>query len=321
MSTGEFSIIERFFTHRRSRKDVVLGVGDDGAILAVPEGHHLVVSTDTLVSGIHFFADICPAKLAVKTVAVNLSDLAAMGAEPAWMTLAITMPDVDEGWLSEFARGLEQVCDYYGVALVGGDTTRGPLSLTVTMQGHVPINRALRRDGAKIGDWIYLTGAVGDSGAGLQALYQGEQGSQWQPFIERHLTPKPRLAAGIALRGIASAAMDLSDGLGSDLGHILRASGVAAQLEVDQIPLNPQLIELVGREQALQLALGGGEDYELLFTVSDSDKGTLATAMAETGSHAICIGQIVAGSGISYRRNGQEVDVSISGYNHFKENQ
>ncbi|QIZ78895.1 thiamine-phosphate kinase [Ferrimonas lipolytica] len=319
MSTGEFSIIERFFTLRRNRKDVVVGVGDDGAVLAVPTGHHLVVSTDTLVSGTHFFPDIDPEKLAFKTVAVNLSDLAAMGAEPAWMTLAITLPEIDEDWLDEFAKGLEYASDYYGVSLVGGDTTRGPLSLTVTIHGTVPEGRSLRRDGAKIGDWIYVTGALGDSGAGLQALYAKETGAQWQPFIDRHLTPKPRLAAGIALRGIATAAMDLSDGLSSDLGHILEASGVGAQIELERVPLNPTLIELVGREQALQHALSSGEDYELLFMVSDSDNGALSTMMAETGNQAICIGQVVAGNSITYRQDSEVMSVASTGYNHFEE--
>ncbi|WP_028115831.1 thiamine-phosphate kinase [Ferrimonas senticii] len=319
MSSGEFTVIKRFFTHRRSRKDVILGVGDDAALLNVPEGHHLVVSTDTLVSGIHFFADIDPAKLAFKTVAVNLSDLAAMGAEPAWMTLAITMPAIDEPWLAQFAKGLEEVCDYYGVALVGGDTTRGPLSLTITVHGHVPQGRALRRDGAKVGDWIYVTGPLGDSGAGLQALYDGNTDPAWQPFIDRHLTPKPRLAAGIALRGLASAAMDLSDGLGSDLGHLLKASGVGAQIELAQIPINPKLEALVGRQQALQLALGSGEDYELLFTVPDSHKAALSTAISETSAVPICIGQIVAGEGIRYLQHDQPVHIDVHGYNHFAE--
>lgn len=312
----EFGLIERFFTHRRPRKDVILGVGDDSAILSVPDGRQLLITTDTLVSGTHFFADTDPRLLAFKSVAVNLSDLAAMGGEPAWMTLAITLPEVDTQWLSLFADGLQSVCDYYGVALVGGDTTRGPLSITITMHGTVPTGRALRRDGAKVGDWIYVTGNLGSSAAGLYAL-QRQLGNEWSPFIDNHLSPKPRLAAGIALRGLASSALDLSDGLASDLGHILQASEVGAVIDLDKLPICPELRALVGDEQALQLALGGGEDYELLFTVPDCHKSAITTALSEISGAAVCVGQIVSGNQIGYRRDGLIVPIQVAGFNHF----
>ncbi|MBY5990539.1 thiamine-phosphate kinase [Ferrimonas balearica] len=318
---SEFDVIKRYFDRPVHRKDVLKGIGDDGAVLALPANSELVVSTDTLVCGTHFLPDIAPADLAHKAVAVNLSDLAAMGAEPAWMTLAITLPGEDSDWLQAFSEGLHEICQYYGVALIGGDTTRGPLSLTVTIHGHLPEGRALLRDGARIGDWIYVTGNLGDSAAGLQCLLGqlalAPEATEY--LVEKHLRPRPRLLAGRALRGRASSAMDLSDGLASDLGHILAASGAGAQLELEQLPMSAVLKGAVSAERALELALAGGEDYELLFTVPEAEKGALATALAETGINHTCIGQIVAGEGIRYLKEGAPVELTLSGYDHFKE--
>ncbi|GAA4892277.1 thiamine-phosphate kinase [Ferrimonas pelagia] len=319
--TDEFSLIKRHFTRPNQRKDVIFGVGDDGAVLRVPEGSQLVVSTDTLVSGTHFLADIDPADLAYKAVAVNLSDLAAMGAEPAWMTLALTLPQVNEPWLEAFSASLFEICQYYGLALIGGDTTRGPLSLTLTIHGHVPAGKALYRSGARVGDWLFVTGKLGDSGAGLQCLLgQLTLPSELHRALQQaHLRPRPRVLAGRMLRGIATSAMDLSDGLASDLQHILTASQVGAVIELNDLPLSEHLLSAMPREQAQAMALTGGEDYELLFTVPEAQKGALATALAEAGADYCCIGQITNGEGIQYRQDGQPVSLSLSGYNHFKD--
>ncbi len=320
---SEFDVIKRYFDRPVHRKDVLKGIGDDGALLALPANSELVISTDTLVCGTHFLPDIAPADLAHKVVAVNLSDLAAMGAEPAWMTLAITLPVEDPAWLQAFSEGLHEICQYYGVALVGGDTTRGPLSLTVTVHGYLPKGKALLRSGARIGDWIYVTGNLGDSAAGLRCLLGqlDTDASSREYLLERHLRPRPRLLAGRALRNHASSAMDLSDGLASDLRHILAASGAGAQVELSQLPMSSVLKSAVPADQALELALAGGEDYELLFTVPEAEKGALATALAETGINHTCIGQIVAGEGIRYLRNGEPVEMTLSGYDHFKESE
>ncbi|SHH80281.1 thiamine-phosphate kinase [Ferrimonas marina] len=321
MGTGEFSIIKRYFTRPNQRKDVICGVGDDAAVLKLPEGNQLLVSTDTLVSGVHFLPDIEPGDLAYKAVAVNLSDLAAMGAEPAWMTLAITLPEADEEWLEAFSASLFEICQYYGLALVGGDTTRGPLSLTITMHGQAPAGRILYRAGARVGDWLFVTGTLGDSAAGLMCLQDELQlpSPLRRPLVNKHLRPRPKMLAGRALRNLASSCLDLSDGLATDLSHILTASGVGAVVELDQIPISASLKSVVEPEQALQLALAGGEDYELLFTVPEAQKGALATAMSEAGTSYHCIGQITNGSGIQFRREGEPVELTLSGYNHFKD--
>ncbi|GAA5191593.1 thiamine-phosphate kinase [Ferrimonas gelatinilytica] len=321
MVNDEFSLIKRYFTRPNHRKDVIFGVGDDAAVLSLPSGSQLVVSTDTLVEGTHFLPEIDPADLAYKAVAVNLSDLAAMGAEPAWMTLALTLPGVDEPWLKTFSESLFEIARYYGIALVGGDTTRGPLSITLTIHGHVPQDRALYRSGARVGDWIYVTGTLGDSAAGLRCL-QGQLSasqSHCQALVRRHLRPRPRVLAGRTLRGLASSAMDLSDGLASDLTHILNASAVGAVIELDRLPLSEILLSVTERETALPWALAGGEDYELLFTVPEAQRGALKRAMSEAGTPYTRIGQITAGVGIDYQRKGKSVELNLSGYNHFEE--
>jgi len=228
MACGEVSLIARYFNRvRRARLDVETGIGDDCALLNVPEKQTLAISTDTLVSGIHFLPDIDPADLAYKALAVNLSDLAAMGADPAWLTLALTLPEVDEPWLKAFSDSLFEQLSYYDMQLIGGDTTRGPLSMTLGIHGYVPVGRALKRSGAKPGDWIYVTGTPGDSAAGLAILQDRLQvddpkDADW--LVKRHLRPTPRILHGQALRDLANSAIDLSAGLISDLGPILQAS-------------------------------------------------------------------------------------------------
>ncbi|MGR2768154.1 thiamine-phosphate kinase [Photobacterium sp. GSS17] len=324
MATNEFDLIARYFSQQAvSRKDVPLAIGDDCALLEVPSGSQLAVSTDSLVCGTHFLPDADPALVAHKALASNLSDLAAMGATPAWVSLALTMPEPDETWLARFCEGFFALAEYYQVQLVGGDTTKGPLSITLTVHGFVPQGQALTRSGAKVGDWVYVTGNLGDSAAGLALLLNQQHTDDAQlaaTLLSRHYEPQPRILAGQALRDIASAALDISDGLISDLGHILKRSGVGAELDVDALPLSPELCQFMpDRDKALQLALTSGEEYELCFTVPAQNRGAVDTTMAHTGVKATCIGQIRAGSAVSLVRDGQPLDWQLHGYDHFAE--
>ncbi len=325
MPCGEFSLIKQYFTSQPvKRKDVSTGIGDDCAILTVPEKQQVAISTDTLVSGIHFLPTIPPEDLAYKALAVNISDLAAVGADPAWASLALTLPKVDNDWLEAFSRSLFALAEYYSIQLIGGDTTKGPLSLTITIQGLVPQGMALLRSGAKIGDWIYVTGFLGDSAAGLAVLQNRLQPSQPESrdyFITRHLRPQPRLLQGQALRSLASAAIDISDGLISDLNHILTASGCGARINLDALPYSTAMKSQVSKEQAEIWALSGGEDYELCFTVPEINRGALDIALAHTGADFHCIGQIMPiAEGIRYLREGKEVHPNLKGFDHFGDN-
>ncbi|MCE9678071.1 thiamine-phosphate kinase [Shewanella sp. AS1] len=317
----EFKVIDRFFVNcGQPRRDVELSIGDDCALVNPAAHKSIAISCDTLVENIHFFPDMPARALGYKSLAVNLSDLASMGAEPAWMTLAITLPDIDEDWLSEFSSGLHQVAEYYGVALVGGDTTRGPKSITITINGQVPEGKALTRSGAKNGDWIYVTGHLGDSALGLDIL-RGTQ--HFEPalneyFIERHYHPTPRVLAGQALRELASSAIDISDGLVGDIGHVLKRSKVGAVIEVDTIPLSTQMREAVPIEQALGYALTGGEDYELLFTVPEFQRGALEVALSHAGVSFAKIGQISTGDKLRLIKDGEPYTPMNFGFEHFK---
>ncbi|MCS3432344.1 thiamine-phosphate kinase [Klebsiella sp. BIGb0407] len=322
MACGEFSLIARYFDRTRSsRPEVDTGIGDDCALLTLPEKQLLAISTDTLVSGIHFLDDISPTDLAYKALAVNLSDLAAMGADPAWLTLAITLPEIDESWLAAFSDSLFEQLDYYGVQLIGGDTTRGPLSMTLGIHGMVPEGRALKRSGAKPGDWIYVTGTPGDSAAGLAILQNRLQVSDSQQagyLVARHLRPTPRILHGQALRGLANSAIDLSDGLISDLGHILKASDCGARISLESFPFSDALLAQVSLEQAVSWGLSGGEDYELCFTVPEINRGALEVAIGNLGVPYSCIGQITAASeGLRFLHNGDPVTLNLKGYDHF----
>ena len=300
MACGEFSLIARYFDRvRSSRLDVELGIGDDCALLNIPEKQTLAISTDTLVAGNHFLPDIDPADLAYKALAVNLSDLAAMGADPAWLTLALTLPDVDEAWLESFSDSLFDLLNYYDMQLIGGDTTRGPLSMTLGIHGFVPMGRALTRSGAKPGDWIYVTGTPGDSAAGLAILQN-------------------RILQGQALRDLANSAIDLSDGLISDLGHIVKASDCGARIDLALLPFSDALSRHVEPEQALRWALSGGEDYELCFTVPELNRGALDVALGHLGVPFTCIGQMTADiEGLCFIRDGEPVTFDWKGYDHF----
>lgn len=308
---NEFELIDYFFAQtKKDRDDVLLGIGDDGALLKVPPRQSLVVSMDTLVEGIHFPVETTPYDIGYKALAVNLSDLAAMGAKPAWATLALTLPKADKDWLKKFSRGFFSLLNHYGMQLVGGDTTRGPLAITVQVHGFVPFDRALRRDQAKPGDLIYVTGTLGDAGAGLN----------WKIpyFLQRLNRPEPRVEVGLALRGISHCAIDISDGLAADLGHILQASKVGAQLFVEQLPLSQTLTAHFAPPKSWQFALNSGDDYELCFTVPPKNKAKLHKALTAISCGYTCIGVIRKKPGLfMYYNNGKKCISAIKGYKHF----
>lgn len=319
MALGEFELIERFFAQLGAkRQDVVLGVGDDAALLELAPGRQLVAAIDTLVAGVHFPELFDPGDLGYRALAVNLSDLAAMGATPAWALLALTLPSVDEDWLDAFAQGFGELAAAHQVALVGGDTTRGPLAITVQVLGTVAAGHALRRDGARPGDLVYVTGWPGDAAAGLACL-QGRltaQGADRAWLERRFRRPEPRVACALRLTDFASSCIDVSDGLAQDLGRLAAASRVGAILRTAEVPLSRALYASAGPARALEFALGGGDDYELLFTVPAARRELLRTTLA--GSLPChCIGEIVAGKGVRcIDERGKAV--SAPGYDHFR---
>ncbi|MBT5361407.1 MAG: thiamine-phosphate kinase [Gammaproteobacteria bacterium] len=263
-NAAEFTLIREYFSgHPSYHSDTVLGIGDDAALLQLPSDHQLVVSIDTMVEGVHFFPDVDPAALGHKLLAVNLSDLAAMGAEPRWATLALTLPESNPEWLKPFSEGLFALAQQHKVDLVGGDTTRGPLTLTLQVHGIVPRGKAITRAGAELGEQICVTETLGAAGYALQQLQQGEEAIAIRHHLER---PTPRIEVGLLLREHATAMIDLSDGLLADLGHITERSGVGAELDLEAIPVHPALSHLT-TDQQLNLALTAGDDYELCFTL------------------------------------------------------
>ncbi len=324
MSGNEFDLINRYFKSQPvNRKDVVLGIGDDASVISVPENSQLVVTTDTLVAGTHFLKNTDPVKVAYKALASNLSDLAAMGAVPSWCSLALTMPKLDEVWLKGFCEGFYKLAEYYHVQLIGGDTTRGPLSLTITLQGIVPADTAIRRDGAKAGDWLYVTGNLGDSAAGLDVILSGlaPKNSTEEILVERHYYSQPRVLAGQALRSVASSSIDISDGLITDLVHILKASNVSAIVNADQLPVSEELLQFVDNpKDAAKIALCSGEEYELCFTVSESQRDKLDAVLLDTTTPITCIGKIYPGEGLRVNWKGKSIDWPLSGWVHFLKN-
>jgi thiamine-monophosphate kinase len=274
----EFQLIDRFFSRSTLFDNVKVGIGDDGAVLRTRSDQDLVVVTDTLVEGVHFSNEISPADLGHKTLAVNLSDLAAMGAEPDWVLLNLVLPAADSKWLEELSIGFFSLADRYNVTLVGGDTSYGPLNLTVTAGGWVPQGQALCRSGARNGDLIYVSGTVGDAALGLQLLSGSDRrlSDGENRVIERLHRPEPRTLLGKALRPWATAAIDLSDGLGADLAHVVVASGgLGAVIEEDCLPLSAEALQLRTRKQLIPIALGGGDDYELCFCVPPECRGEI----------------------------------------------
>jgi thiamine-monophosphate kinase len=314
----EFDLIKRYFKALSAKRhDVLLGIGDDCALLQPPSEQVIAVTTDTLVAGIHFFPSVKPFDLGYKALAVNLSDLAAMGAEPAWVSLALSSPNINEQWLAQFCEGFSELAKQYHLQLVGGDTTQGPLSITITVHGFVPADKALRRAAARVGDKIYVTGTLGDAGAGLKILQNELQTKEIysSQLISRLHKPTPRVLIGMALRGIANAAIDISDGLAGDLNHILTQSKLGARLNVDYLPISATLAQAATKDMAWQLALTAGDDYELCFTVPPANEIKLKQA------NIACtyIGEIEQESGLRlYLASGDLYQLPVdSSYQHF----
>ena len=319
---SEFELIRRYFTHRA--RGAVLGVGDDAAIVRARRGVDLVITTDMLVCGRHFRADADPARLGHKCLAVNLSDIAAMGGTPRWATLAVALPEADARWLAAFSRGFMRLARRYGVDLVGGDTTRGPLTVCVQITGDVPAGTALRRDGARVGDDVWVSGTLGDAALAVAAArgrlrFTPPERTRLQARLD---TPAPRVALGAALRGIARSAIDVSDGLVADLGHICERSRVAAQVELGRVPHSPVMENVLHRPAALAALLAGGDDYELCFTASPRQRRALLRLSRRQGVGLARIGRIVW----PRRRNplvtvlggnGKPISLEHKGFEHF----
>ena len=316
MGAGEFDLIARIRARVATRADVVLGIGDDAALLAPPPGRQLVVTADTLNDGVHFPRGTSPADVGWKALAVNLSDLASMGAEPAWCTLSLSLPQSDPAWIEGFLDGFLDLAGQHGIALVGGDTTRGPLSIAVTAMGLVEPGRALRRDGARVGDEVWVTGTLGDAAGGL-ALLDREPVPALRARLDR---PTPRVAAGRALAGIATACVDVSDGLLADLGHVCARSHVAARIDVDALPASAALREAFGEADRIALQASGGDDYELCFTAPADAGADIGAVSAQLGLRITRIGRIVAGEGVHpVDAKSQPWSSPRRGYDHFAE--
>ena len=322
MPVTEFELIQRYFSRiGQPRTDVALGIGDDAALLNPPAGQQLVIAIDTLVQGVHFPTNTLPYYIGWKALAVNLSDLAAMGAEPAWFTLALTLPESSDAWLTEFSRGLFDLADQYGLSLVGGDTTRGPLTVTVQIAGYVPTGQALLRAGAGPGDRIFVTGSLGDATLALQLLTdQLPVPAQNYPGLLKRLNqPQPRIEEGRALRSIASCAIDISDGLLADLQHILDASDIGAEIYLPQIPYSTQARQLLSRYPDIRNSLlSGGDDYELCFCVAPDKLQPLEQIAAENQFQFTEIGQVSDSKELRcLDAAGRAVEIDTRGYTHF----
>ena len=316
--TPEFDVIARHFT--RPATNAVLGVGDDCALVQLSRGMELAVSVDTMVSGTHFFPDVDPETLGHKSLAVNLSDMAAMGAMPYWAMLALTLPTVDHDWLGAFAKGFFDLAEEFNVSLIGGDTTRGPLTLTVTIMGEVPAGAAMRRSGAKVGNDIWVSGHIGDAALAV-AHRHGKlalDADDYREAVLRLYEPTPRVSLGQALRGLATAAIDVSDGVLADLGHICKLSGVGATVELAAIPLSPIGAKHVASDAGRNAIVAGGDDYELCFTAHPNSRESIADLAKMLGVPLTRIGQVKRGKGVSLAGpDGKPVKIDGRGYDHF----
>ncbi|VAW93253.1 Thiamine-monophosphate kinase [hydrothermal vent metagenome] len=314
----EFDIIRKYFsdiTTKDNSANIHVGIGDDAAIVSIPENKKLVVCTDTLNEGVHFPSHTSAYDIAYKALAVNLSDLAAMGAMPKWFTLNLSLPEVNKDWLADFSKGLQQLSRQYQLNLIGGDTTRGALSISITLAGHVDNSQALLRSGAKVGDKVYLSGCTGEAAYGLACLSASAVVSQTeQYFVSRLNQPTARVNLGLSLLGVANACIDISDGLVADVTHIAESSQCGIELDLNAIPL-PAIAD---KEQALECALSGGDDYELAFTVALSMQAGLKQLIRQTDLPITCIGEVVATPGVQLLDNGRPVDLPRTGYEHFK---
>jgi len=324
----EFDLIGRIRTRCAThRADVRLGIGDDAALLAPPDGLQIAACADTLVAGVHFPPGTHAADLGWKSLAVNLSDLAAMGATPAWALLALTLPDAQPAFVDAFADGFADLAARHGVALVGGDTTRGPLAVTVTALGFVAPGQALARGGARPGDLVYVTGTLGDAAGGLRCLDRGDAkadmlfqapGDTRERLLARLNRPEPRIAVGALLRGVASAAIDVSDGLVADLAHVAAASGVGIEIEAGRLPASPALLSLFDADERIALQAAGGDDYELAFTVPPTREAAMLRDLARAGCGATRIGRVTDGTGVRLLdAGGDEMRLARGGWEHF----
>jgi thiamine-monophosphate kinase len=322
---SEFGIIETYFKHLTAQKDVLLGIGDDAALVdfSGDASTHLVVATDTLVSGVHFPEQASADLIAQRALCVNLSDMAAMGAQPRWFTLALTLPkeNAHDDWLFKFSQGLCSVADRYNCALIGGDTTAGPLTITLTLLGEVSAHRALTRGGARPGDSIYVTGMLGDGGAGLEMIRNSDMVKDFSErarLAERFYSPEPRIAEGLTIAAVASACIDVSDGLVADLTHICVQSGVSAQINSDKLPIHSR-IKTSYPSNWLDWALFAGDDYELIFTVPQYHLEQVEQWIAEEALEAVKIGELTSWDGHSIRVKIDDMPVSEAkkGFDHF----
>ncbi len=316
----EFDVIKKYFTWDNSPSDVIKSVGDDAAILEIKPDEQLVTSIDTFISGVHFPENTPVDAIGHKALAVNLSDLAAMGATPRWFTLALTLPEIDQNWLTEFSQGLQGLARQYNCFLVGGDTTRGALSITIQVMGVIEKGKALMRSGANVGDALYVTGTLGDAAIGLKTILDNLTltDSSHTKFCQDRLNkPTPRITESQIIREYATACIDLSDGFFQDLGHILKASSCGAEINIAQIPLSKTLSALPIKN-AMNAALSGGDDYELLFTIPKSKQQDFEKSIKNRGGGYTCIGRITDQSGCIKNELGEPVSAfTASGYNHF----
>jgi len=315
----EFDVIKQYFskiTRTVNSSDIPLAIGDDAAIVSLPDNKELVICTDTLNEGVHFPLGTSAYDIAYKALMVNLSDIAAMGAVPRWFTLNVSLPQLDEAWLDGFSNGLAELAAHYHLDLIGGDTTRGPLSITITLAGHINNNNALTRASAKIGDKVYLSGCTGEAAYGLACLEAFTLLPVTEYFISRLNRPTARVELGLSLLGIANACIDISDGLLADVSHIAQASGCGIQLYLESIPL-PDINDV---EQARDYALSGGDDYELVFTVEEKNQLALNKLISDSDLNITCIGEVVEQLGVRVLGlNNQIINTAKSGYQHFSE--
>jgi thiamine-monophosphate kinase len=319
VALGEFELIDRYFRDLGARRaDVATGIGDDAAVLETPAGTRLVAAVDSIVEGVHFLAGSPARSIGHRALAVNLSDIAAMGARPAWALLALTLPRADEAWLEAFAQGFGELARTHGVALVGGDTTRGPLSVSVQVLGFVPDGAALLRSGGRPGDVLCVTGTPGDAAAGLELEKQRATTPDATCLRERFLFPQPRCELGELLRAHASACIDVSDGLAADAGKLASASGCGAKIDLAELPLSEALVRAFGHERARAFSLEGGEDYELLFTVSPARFDAFQRAVPGKRHGWRRIGELCAAPGVFTALAGAVTQFSPSGWDHFR---
>ena len=316
---NEFGLIERYFNRGVNDASVACGIGDDCAVLSMPGQAQLAISIDTLVENVHFPANADPEKIAERALCVTISDLAAMGAQPMWYTLALALPQADEKWLAAFSEGLHRKAAEFGCHLVGGDTTKGPLTITIQVHGTLEEGQMLTRGGASADELVCVTGPLGDGAAALAVINNElDVGSAaFRYLMDRYYRPTPQIKAGLELVGVATSAIDVSDGLLADLGHICKASGIGADIDIDRLPVSDAVLTNAGAEEYTRWALSGGDDYQLCFTLPRDKESHLHTIASRLGSELFVIGETTRGDGVTCVKEGQPVSMKSSGYSHF----